>query len=446
MNRIEPFSGLVYNRKKTGNLAKVVAPPYDVISPEEQAALYRAHPNNIIRLILNQEQPGDSPGRDTYARAASFFREWQDNEILIRDRTPAFYFYVQNFSLPTGESFQREGFFGRLELSPFEDKKVIPHEHTLPKPRKDRMKLMLKCRAHLSPIFVLYNDSRRTFESIMKSVIERKPYLDTVDKNKVRHRAWTVSDPDVIDALRRALGAKTFIIADGHHRYNAALEVRNAIRKRQKRQAPAGQPYDYAMAYFCNMQSPGLTILPIHRMIHSMQKFQRQEILGKLGSYFSISEITFTSQKLASATRDVQEKLRSPEYAAAGSFGLFFPGGNCIYLLRGKKAAVRKALGEKGIPEGIRKLDVVSLHEIIFQEILGISRDDVAKQKNVRYVNGIIDLPPVLKKGDFQALFILNPITFPVLRSVTKTGLCLPQKATYFYPKLLSGVVLHPFE
>ena len=446
MYQIQPFPGLTYNSKKVGSLSNVVAPPYDVISPEEQDILYKKHPQNIVRLILNKEKAHDDRKDNKYLRANAFLNKWRKSGHLQQDEVSSLYFYVQNYTLPNGESFQREGFLGLLELSPFEKKKVIPHEYTHSKPRKEQKRLIITSKSHLSPIFVLYADPKGIIEKSCEVLLKTRPYLNVLDKARVRHRAWKISDPGHIRLIQNALKSKTFIIADGHHRYNAALEARKSIRGKQKRQASPGQPYDYTMSYFCNLRNPGLSILPTHRIVHSLSRFSREELVEKLKEYFSISEVKFNKSKPAPGIRLIQEKMKSKSAGTASSFGLYFPNESVFLLLKGRRKAIQTALERIGVPKGVRNLDVITLHQLIMEEILGISQAAQEKKTNIRYVSGVTNLSPVLKEDDFQACFLMNPVSFSDLQSVVKTGLCLPQKATFFYPKILSGVVIHAFD
>ena len=282
MAEVKPFRGIHYDVKRVGDLTRVVAPPYDVISPEEQDALHRRHPRNIVWIDFGKAKEGDGPGADKYARAASMFREWQAEGTLVRDTLPALYYYEQEFAIPGKGTYVRKGFLGALKLSPFGEGVVFPHERTLAKPKADRLALMRVTDAHMSPIFGLYSDPEDAVLKSLRSAMTSAPELAAVDDLGVKHRVWTVTQPKAILGAVEAMAARGVFIADGHHRYETALAFRDEMRAKHGVNPAAA--YEHVLMFLCNMDDEGIVILPTHRGIHSLPGFSPDGFLAKVRS------------------------------------------------------------------------------------------------------------------------------------------------------------------
>jgi len=249
---VRPFRGFLYNQNKIEDFELVVAPPYDVITPEQQSSYYEKHPCNIIRLILGKEEPSDDEMNNKYTRAARYLSTWQKDTTLVRSEKPSIYFYRQDYLLPTGEVRQRKGFMCLFRLEEFSSGVIKPHERTLSKPKADRLNLTLATRANFNPVFSLYSDPELTVEKFIDSVATDPAYLDVRDENGVRHQLWVVGSPDILESVQKVMENKSLLIADGHHRYETALNYRKLMREKHAG-ATGEEAFNYTMMYFTNM-------------------------------------------------------------------------------------------------------------------------------------------------------------------------------------------------
>ena len=422
---LAPFRGLRYSAAKIRNLAEVMAPPYDVISPARQAELYERNPFNLVRLILPQQQPDDKPGHNRYTRAAADLQNWVRDGTLVRDSRSTLYLYEQDFSLP-GEGarrFQRRGFIALRLLEEF-GANVRPHEQTLSGPKMDRLSLITNCHAHLSPVFALYSDrSGEVLKSLTTFFTETSPDLDLVDNEEIRHRLWRVEEREAIRSVSEQMAKKTIFIADGHHRYETAIAYRNQMRQ-QYPNAVTNAPFNYVMIYFNEISDPGLVILPTHRVVTSKGKaFDEGELLGRLRGSFRVE--SFRSEhrdQFFRALADLQGDRRG--------FGITLSRGEKFHLIAADKGETR--------------LDVLLVHEEFFQNFLGLGKEE--QRERVRYVQPLRQVLKILEKESGSIAVFLNPPVAEDLISVMGQGRILPPKTTYFYPKLLSGLVLHPID
>ena len=334
MAMVVPFRGISYNQGKIGDLRQVVAPPYDVISPQEQEALYQRHPQNVVRLILNKETPQDHPQDNRYTRSAALYSAWQKENILVRAPQPQFYFLQEEFSssiLPPGQrasasgSSVRRGFIGLIRLEEYCARVVLPHEKTQTKPRADRLALMEACQANFSQIFSLYTDEEGAMVPIYERVFSSgPPSMDVTDSEGVRRRLWMASDPAVLKRVREIMRPKEIFIADGHHRYETAL----AYREGQRKKFPNGtgrETYNFTMMYFAAMEDPGVFILPTHRVVYNLENFTADSFLDQLRSDFSVEAFEFQTgqekdarDRLLRATRRAIGKRTRPGDAGEG--------------------------------------------------------------------------------------------------------------------------------
>lgn len=420
MPSIKPFKGIFYNHR-TVNIDDVVAPPYDVISPELQTTLYDRHPANVVRLIYGREE-------DRYTSAARYFSEWQASGILERDEKESVYLLLQNFLLHDGSRVERKGFIAACELEDIGKGSIVPHERTLANPKEDRFKLFHSTKAMFSQIFSLYNDPHHVLDIIFDRSKKTPPMFDVVFE-EIRNRIWKVSDNDTIELIRQFLADRRVYIADGHHRYETALIYRDSMRLQYS--SKGTEPFNFVPMFFTNMYDPGLIVLPTHRILHSIPAFSRQKLLEKLRSFF-ITETKQSLPQLESALR--AEKSRS--------FGLIIGNPLEFILLRSNQS---NASLEHEIPNVLADLDVTILHSIIIKDILGVSEEDQIKKKNLDYVKEAQQAYDYVHEGKAQAAFLMNPTRVDQVCAVAESGYTMPQKSTYFYPKLLSGLVMYSF-
>ena len=351
-----------------------------------------------------------------------------DFRILESDETEAIYVLFQNFVLPDGSRVERKGFIAACELEDIGKGSVVPHERTLANPKEDRFKLFQSTKAMFSQIFSLYSDLHHTLDSIFDQSEKLPPMFDVVFE-EIRNRIWKISDADTIGSIRQFLADRRVYIADGHHRYETALIYRDSMRLQYPSRGT--EPFNFVPMFFTNMHDPGLIVLPTHRILHSIPAFNRQRVLEKLRSSFT----TETKQSL----QQLESALRAEKYR---SFGLIIGNPLEFILLRWNQST--NSL-EHDIPDVLADLDVTILHSIIIKDILGVSEEDQIKKKNLDYVKETERAYDYVRDGKAQAAFLMNPTRIDQVCAVAEAGYTMPQKSTYFYPKLLSGLVMYSF-
>ena len=449
MARIYPFRALRYNPLQV-KLADVVTQPYDKITPAMQQAYYQRSPYNLVRIILGLPELFDGKGtQDVYRRAADDFRAWRREGILTQESEPCIYAYSQTFRIPGAEAgpealCERRGFIALGELYDYADKVVFRHEQTLSRPKSDRLNLLRATHAHFGQIFMLYSDPGRTADQLLYRSTAA-PDIEVTDEYEVVHRVWRVSDPATINLMTTALEDKKLIIADGHHRYETALQY-------ARERAPQGggnqveralgaapqplYPEAAAMMTFVNMDQPGLVILPTHRVIHGLENFDAVKFVESVRRYFTVEAMaTADSAALTARLHAETGKTTFVAVTAAGSF-----------LLRAVPGAADAAL--RDVPERQRGLEVdtVQLHRLILEQTLGITPEAVAEQRNIRYVRDAAQAVALVAAKEADVAFLMNPVTLDTLREVAFAGEVLPQKSTDFYPKLLSGLTIYAMD
>lgn len=428
---VSPFRGIHYDVEKVGDLSEVVAPPYDVISPEEQNRLHLRNLRNIVWIDFGLEEEGDGPSENKYTRAAGYYRLWQSEGTLVRDSSPAFYYYEQEFDIQGLGTVVRKGFLGALRLSAFGEGTVYPHEKTHSRPKEDRLRLMRATQAHMSPIFALYSDPSGQAAAPLIGKVRRTPDFLATDDLGVKHRVWRVDDPTVLAATAGQMSDKKIFIADGHHRYETALAFRDEMRKNHGMREAAA--YEHVLMFLCNMDDEGIVILPTHRGVHSLAGFTEESFAEKVRAVLPME----------TRTGSPEDAMRS--VAAAGQEGkaiAWSAGGNRYHLITFPDFARFYEERLSGFPDSLRMLDVVLLHGFLFEQILGITPEAVTAGQHVTYYKDPAVATADLGSGTIQAAFFLNPITVGEFRDVSLSGHVLPQKTTFFYPKILTGLLL----
>lgn len=422
MPEIRPFRGIRYNQSKV-DLPDVVAPPYDVISPEQQTRLYERSPYNVVRLILGREE-------DRYASAAEHFRKWQKEEILLRDERPSIYILHQTFEENGGRTITRKGLIALCRLEEFEKKIVLPHEKTLAKPREDRFKLFKATQANFSQVFSLYSDPEFEVERRLNGATKATPAID-VQFEQVRNRIWILDDQAAISDMGDLFAGKQVLIADGHHRYETGLAYRDFLRK----QNPAhrgDELYNYIMMFFTNLDDEGLVIRPTHRVVHSVPDIDRKEFLAKAERWFIVRDFS-----------DEQVLWTALAASSVPSFGMLMKGDRRMSLLSLKPNLDPADFISGSAPREVKELDVSILHHLILGEILGISPEAQEQKRNLDYLRDAHEAFDAVRAGAFQLAFVMNAPNIHQVRAVAKAGETMPQKSTYFYPKLVSGLVIN---
>ncbi|MGE5313120.1 MAG: DUF1015 domain-containing protein [Acidobacteriota bacterium] len=420
MATIQPFRGIRYNQTKV-KMESVVAPPYDVITPSEQTSYYDQDPFNIIRLILGREE-------DRYSAAAETFAKWQDSQILVRDAKPAVYPLVQTFHTAAGRMVQRKGFIALCHLEEFDKGIVLPHEKTLSKAKEDRFKLFKATNSNFSQIFGLYSDPEKRIDEFTSPSHKELPAIDVTFQN-VRNELWTITDETVIGNIAALMEPKQILIADGHHRYETALAYRDLMRS-QNPNHTGTELYNYVMMFFTNLDDEGLVIFPTHRVIHSVPGFETQAFLNTLLNHFFIT--TFPSAEAMTAVLATKGPY---------SYGIITKDAFMVATIK-NRAMVNKLVPET-VPSEVKDLDVVLLHSYMLGELLHISVEAQEKKLNIHYLQDVDECAREVASEVSQIAFIVNPTRIEQVRAVAKAGHTMPQKSTFFYPKLISGLVLN---
>ncbi|GBD98611.1 hypothetical protein BMS3Abin07_00635 [bacterium BMS3Abin07] len=411
MTEFLPFRGIIYdNTKVNGN--DVFAPPYDIIGPQRQEELYRKSEYNIVRIDFGRDASGTDGPDNRYSKASDYLSEWLARGVLRRLDKDAFYIYEAAYRY-LGETLKLRGIIGRVRIVEL-GQGVYPHEETHSKPKKDRLSLMKACKANVSPIFSLYNSPDRIASKIIEdTAASSKPYMEALDDWGVIHRLWIIDDDTSIKAISSDISRRPIFIADGHHRYETALEYRNEMRSISDVKGNA--PFDYVMMFLANISDPGLTILPTHRLVDSVP-----------GNFVDILSQCFEISLIDKNTDINKLLLQSP-----GTIGMFHNDLKGFYLLKPVSPDLEDT------PPALRGLDVVVLHELIFKKLLNI---DI-----ITYEMDTWRCIEMVKKGKHAAVFFLSPTEVGDIEKVAMNSVRMPPKSTYFFPKLMTGTVLNPF-
>ena len=430
MIEVIPFHGLLYNLDITGPLEGVTAPPYDVISPTQQEDLYEKNPYNVVRLILGKEYKNDSENDNRYTRSAEVFKDWMNEGVLKKDNKPGFYLYSQEYEFED-EKFCRIGFFARVGVQDFNEGNICPHEFTLSKAKTDRTRLLNACHANFSPIFGLYSDAEEEIDSHLNEVTKKKP-LSAIDDGLVVHKLWRMDNTEKNQKISELISNKKIYIADGHHRYETALAF-------AKNNDDTVADSSHVMMFLTNMDSGSMSIFPIHRVVKSPIPLNHEFFLKRLGEYFDV--IPWTTEVNGS-----EIKTRLIEFGKGCITFCAYMGKGKTYTLIANDPKNILPLLDSDEPKGLQVLDVMQLHAIIFREILKI---DTRKKENQEYVSYKVNSEEAMKmvdSGKYDVAFFMNPTKIKEVRRLAGMGIRLPQKATFFYPKLLSGLVINKFE
>lgn len=430
MAEILPFAALRYSREKVGDLSLVTAPPYDIITQEMQDALYRRHPCNIVRLIRGK-------GENFHEEAGALLKKWREEGVLVRDTQPGIYLYRHRYKVfGRGPTRTRKGFVALVKLEDFGPGKALPHERTFTGPRNDRLLLLETTRANLCPIFALF--SHKDLDALISQLMAGRPECRATDDDGMEHALWKMTDKNHIESIRNAMTDRGFLIADGHHRYEASI----LFRDRQREISPGGGagPHEYVMMYFTSIEGKGLTILPTHRLVSGLTDLDREGYLTRMEKLFSVMEFPLSGGEqwardmLMEGMRKLGTKTRA--------FGLMFQGDRAYYLLALKERELRSdEVMERftNTPGALLDLDVTLLHSYLLPEL---SQGELL----LEYVHRAEEAMDAVGKGRAQAAFLLNPTKIAQIVRVTEAGEVMPQKSTYFYPKLLSGLALRTLD
>lgn len=426
MAKVSPFHGYRYNSEKIQDINKVVTQPYDKIDESKQEQYYNNSDYNIVRLILGKNEGNN----DRYQKAAEYLQNWIDQEILIREKEPCFYAYWQEYNI-NGKKMIRKGFVGMGKLEGEDGVKA--HENTMEGPKADRLNLMRATEANFGHIFMLYNDPvNKIIKLLDKGVKNNSPLNCAQDEDGNYHKLWKINEPELITAIKQQMKDKTLYIADGHHRYQTALNYRNECRKKGwESVGPEG--FDNRMMTFINIDDPGMNILATHRLVYGLNNFTEEQFLKRAKSDFIINKFN-TMEELYNRMDITKENEHVIGFRTQNS--------QKYYALTLKnESLIDDLLPDKS--KTWRDLDVVILHKVILEGYLNIDEKALAEKKNIEYIRYRDQALNILKKDKYQAAFLLNPTPVLAVKKVADKGERMPQKSTDFYPKLLTGLVIN---
>ena len=418
---------------------QAVTQPYDKINPAMQDRYYAASPYNLVRIILGRREPADNPANTVYTRAAADFRAWRAQGVLRQDSAPSIYVYSQRFTAP-GESAARErrGFIALGRIEDYSARVVFRHEQTLAKPKADRLDLLRATRAHFGQIFMLYEDSGE-IDVALAAATQSAPVIELTDEYQVVNRVWQVSDPALIASVQKLMQDKKLIIADGHHRYETALAYRNERRAASPSSQPVAPdaPYEFLMMTFVNLNSPGMVILPTHRVVHGLPSFSADDFQNSSRKFFAMEEIdpALDGPRAAAILRDKGK---------SGATLLAVTANRAFLLGRLRSAAAASLFA--GLSPQQQQLDVVQLHKCLLEGVLKLSEESIREQRNLSYVRDADEALSQVRSGKADIAFLMNPCRVQQVRDVAFAGEVMPQKSTDFYPKLLSGLTIYALE
>lgn len=421
---IKAFKGMRYDTAKAGEISSLCCPPYDIISEQERLSFIKENEYNIIRLELPKE------GENPYACANDILKMWQEKGILKIEDKPAIYIYEEEFSVGNSRK-SIKGIIARVQLEEFSKGIILPHEFTLSKAKEDRLNLMKATNCNFSQIYALYMDENHTTLAIIDEQSKSKADMEFTDETGVTHRLWIETDPDIIAKLVNDFADRKLYIADGHHRYETALNYRNYCRENGI--SNPGDPQDFQMIYLVDMEHPGLVVFPTHRLVRDLPNFDKEAVLEKCSEFFYIDE--------KEGTDTMEEDLKKLYDEGKKAFG-FYCGKGEWFLLTLKNIDIMSQM-LPDVSKASQSLDVSVLHTLILEKIFGIDKENMAKQINLTYTKLFSEAISGVDNGKFQCSFVLNPTRVTEIRDVAAAGEKMPQKSTYFYPKMITGMVMN---
>ncbi len=417
-----PFKGILYNPEKV-DAALTMAPPYDIVSHGHKDDLYKRSPHNIVRIDFGKDKDGDNEKENRYTRAAAYLNDWLKQEVLTQDNEQSFYCYEISYTIDGTKKITR-GFLGAVKIEELGNGRVHPHEMTYSKPKSDRLNILRFCKANTSPIFSLYSSEEKTASTIIEKITGLTPYIEFTYDDNVTHRLWKISDRADIDAIVREMSDRDIFIADGHHRYETALAYKKEMEEKGLIRT-GKEPFNYVLMFLSNMEDEGLSLLPTHRIIEVDSEIRIRDTLKQ---HFDLKKISSEDMSKEQAIAKMLESMHSKTH----SFGMFLTDTGNYYSLTFNGSTL-----DVGLPDCLKKLDVSILHKFIFEHLLKVDHYEYEMDPAVAVERAM--------KGSFEAVFFLNQTLISELKEVALAGHRMPPKSTYFYPKLLTGIVMYTF-
>ncbi len=461
INDVRPFRALHYDPAKVPDIGLCLSQPYDVISPEQQEAYYRQAEQNVIRLILGREEPGDDDARNRYTRARDQLAAWREQGVLRATARPSFWVYEQEFDpqggpphhLPGVGRKKVKGFIGAVRLRDYEERRILPHEKVLKGPLEDRIRLTETTNTQFEYIWSLYQDKAYVIDNILDESEKDAPIIDyheqplgesTEYRGAVRHRMWRLTDPDRCEIMRRTIGRLKIYIADGHHRYQTMLTIRDRMRARFPEAGPDA-PWEFIMMFLVNSEHEGLTILPTHRMLHNI----RVESLYRLGvsilEHFHVKKYVFRDGDEATVRHRWLRDLADVE-PGDHRIGAYIVNTTGYYLITLKDEEAYEELVRLDFSSEWKLLDVNILNSLVLEQILGITEEELNLSTSIAYTKDLGEALDRVRSGEMQVALILNPTALRDVITIAENGEKMPRKSTHFYPKPVSGLVFYPMD
>ncbi|SFM75629.1 DUF1015 domain-containing protein [Thermodesulforhabdus norvegica] len=436
---IAPLRGIRYNEKVIDRWENIITPPYDVISPQEREDFRKRSEYNFVHLDLPRDLGESTDGDAPYRKAADLYKKWLNSGILIQDLEPCFYYYELDFTLPHDAALHtRKGFICLLKLEEFFSGYVYPHERTFSRVKEDRLKLMQYCKAQFSPVFALYSDPDDYVTDLFEASEKGEPLVRFRDVQGMNHRIWKLSDPGVLKRIGEFFRDRDIFIADGHHRYETALAYRDLKRSELRNHNDPTMPHEYCLMYLSAMENPGLTILPTHRMFVSFPVERWDYFLEKAGEFFEVEKVDCTDEGLEVVRQGLKEALADSRTA----FGCACRDRGSLALLMGRTESIFAYLRDSGVAPCFYDVDVVILDRLVFGELLELPVSLLEDERVLHFCRDIDEAFKSLQDGSYSAGFFINPTRIEQVCRVAKSGYTMPHKATYFHPKVVSGLVL----
>lgn len=446
MAKIFPFFGIRYNQEKIKDLSKVVVPPYDVISKEEKEKYHEINEYNYIKLILEKEYPNE-PANSKYIRSSQYFQSWLNQKILIKEEKPCIYIYDQIYTL-NNKVKRLRGFISLVRLEDYDKEVIFPHETTFYKPLEDRLNLMKTCQANFCSIYGIYADSHDLINEILKNyTLKNQPIIDNlITQDGISHYLWKIDSIEIIKQIKEEMENKQIIIGDGHHRYKTSLLYRNEM-KQNLENFDQKSLYNHTLMFLANMHDEGISILPTYRMIHNLENLDFQELEKNIKKYFEIEEFPFNEINEQQQQQQMFERLKICG-KTNHAFGMFTQFQKKYYLLILKNNAQYEKMSDINMSKDWKRLDAAVLHVLFIDHILHMSRKDVKKLMdiNISYLKDEKEAIRLVNNKTYQIALFMNPPKIKEVEIIVQNKEKMPQKSTYFYPKLISGLVANQIQ
>jgi uncharacterized protein (DUF1015 family) len=445
INDVRPFRALHYDPKAVSGIGLCLSQPYDVISASQQDAYYRQHPNSVIRLILNRIEKDDNEADNRYTRARDLLSKWRKEGKLHGTVRPSFWIYEQQFDLLEIGRKKVKGFIGAVRLRDYAERKILPHEKVLKGPLEDRIRLTQVTNTQFEYIWSLYQDKAYVIDDILDRQEKEEPIIDYTEESVgVRHKLWRLTDPAKSEIISRTINRLKIYIADGHHRYQTMLTIRDEMRRRYPEAGPDA-PWEFIMMFLVNSEHEGLTILPTHRMLHNI----KVESIYKLGAaileHFHVKKYSFRDGEEPEIRRRWLRDLRAVD-AGEHKFGAYIVNTNGYYLLTLRDQEAYEELVSLDFSSEWKMLDVNILNTLILEQILGITEEELSLQTNISYTKDVDEALSKVRSGEIQVALILNSTNLGDVITIAENDERMPRKSTHFYPKPVSGLVFYPMD